>query len=252
MILRRLAKGIREQNWSTVVVEVLIVVIGIFVGLQVDDWNDDRKERAAEQRYLERLAVEIAENRDGAASRAESHENRARILEALFHYASDSRAEPPDMEDVSRALCRWHILPSFRLRTGTYDELVATGNLGLIRSEQLRNLLLESQSEHELVRQQTGLFGDTIRELAAPLRPYLDWAPLFDDPQGQDLRSLNTTSADCRVDMEGLRQVEGVASIFAELYRSQAIFADYRHREAEADARVLAELTELLGGEPDP
>ena len=39
MILRRLAEGIREQNWFTVVLEVLIVVVGIFIGLQVDDRN---------------------------------------------------------------------------------------------------------------------------------------------------------------------------------------------------------------------
>jgi hypothetical protein len=37
MILRKLAESIRQQNWFTVLVEILIVVIGIFVGLQVDD-----------------------------------------------------------------------------------------------------------------------------------------------------------------------------------------------------------------------
>ena len=44
MILRRLAEGVRKQDWFTVVVEVLIVVVGIFLGLQVDDWNNARKE----------------------------------------------------------------------------------------------------------------------------------------------------------------------------------------------------------------
>jgi len=39
MILHRLAEGVRAQNWFTVIVEVLIVVVGIFLGLQVDDWN---------------------------------------------------------------------------------------------------------------------------------------------------------------------------------------------------------------------
>ena len=43
MILRRLGNALREQNWFTVVLEVLIVVVGIFFGLQVDDWNERRK-----------------------------------------------------------------------------------------------------------------------------------------------------------------------------------------------------------------
>lgn len=52
MILRRLADAFRQQNWFTVVLEVLIVVTGIFIGLQVDDWNNFRKYRGDEQHYL--------------------------------------------------------------------------------------------------------------------------------------------------------------------------------------------------------
>ena len=39
MILRKLANAVTDQNWFTVVLEILIVVIGIFIGLQVDDWH---------------------------------------------------------------------------------------------------------------------------------------------------------------------------------------------------------------------
>ena len=59
MILRRLAEAIRQQNWFTVVLEVLIVVTGIFIGLQVDDWNGSRQDRRDEEHYLDRLHDEI-------------------------------------------------------------------------------------------------------------------------------------------------------------------------------------------------
>jgi len=52
VILRHLAHAIRQQNWFTVVLEVAIVVFGIFIGLQVDDWNQQRLERASDQRAL--------------------------------------------------------------------------------------------------------------------------------------------------------------------------------------------------------
>ena len=42
MILRRLAEAIRDQSWFTVVLEIMIVVIGILAGLQVDDRPDPR------------------------------------------------------------------------------------------------------------------------------------------------------------------------------------------------------------------
>lgn len=45
MIQQRLAAAINQHNWFTVTIEILIVVTGIFIGLQVDDWNEARKDR---------------------------------------------------------------------------------------------------------------------------------------------------------------------------------------------------------------
>jgi uncharacterized membrane protein len=42
MILHRLTKSILEQNWLTVAVEIIIVVLGVFLGLQVNNWNEWR------------------------------------------------------------------------------------------------------------------------------------------------------------------------------------------------------------------
>src|SRR5687768_4083825 len=58
MILRRLAHAIREQNWFAVVLEVTVVVLGIFVGLQVNDWNQRRLERESDQRAALALFVD--------------------------------------------------------------------------------------------------------------------------------------------------------------------------------------------------
>ena len=42
MILRRLTDSFRKQDWFTVAVETLIVVLGVFLGLQVNNWNAAR------------------------------------------------------------------------------------------------------------------------------------------------------------------------------------------------------------------
>ncbi|MCH2457688.1 MAG: hypothetical protein MK186_06525, partial [Henriciella sp.] len=55
MILRRLAMSIRKQDWFTVLIETLIVVLGVFLGIQVANWNDARIERSMERQYLVRL-----------------------------------------------------------------------------------------------------------------------------------------------------------------------------------------------------
>ncbi len=59
MILRRLGEAIAEQNWFVVIIEILVVVVGIFIGLQVDGWNAARKDRSDEQKYLQQLHTDV-------------------------------------------------------------------------------------------------------------------------------------------------------------------------------------------------
>ena len=58
MILRRIGRKLREQDWFAVVVEIVAVVFGVFLGLQVSSWNDERQERRDERQILERLHEE--------------------------------------------------------------------------------------------------------------------------------------------------------------------------------------------------
>ncbi len=59
MILQRLATSIRKQDWFTVLIETLIVVFGVFIGLQLGNWNDARTLRAQETELLHELRQEI-------------------------------------------------------------------------------------------------------------------------------------------------------------------------------------------------
>ena len=42
MLLKRLTQGIRSRDWFTVLVELMVLIVGVFLGLQVDDWNQRR------------------------------------------------------------------------------------------------------------------------------------------------------------------------------------------------------------------
>ena len=68
MIFRRLAHAIREQNWFIVVLEVAIVVVGILIGLEVDDWNQRRLDRDNDRRVLDLFINELKDMQVSAAS----------------------------------------------------------------------------------------------------------------------------------------------------------------------------------------
>lgn len=61
MRLRSLTKHIREQNWFAVGLDLSIVVVGVFIGIQVANWNDHRAVNANTNRTLELLVPPLEE-----------------------------------------------------------------------------------------------------------------------------------------------------------------------------------------------
>lgn len=59
MIFRPFAGGLRRQDWTAVVVELVVVVLGVFIGLQAANWNEARTDRSHEAVYLASLAKDI-------------------------------------------------------------------------------------------------------------------------------------------------------------------------------------------------
>jgi len=74
MILRRIAQHMKQQHWTGVFIELVIVVLGVFIGLQVDNWNQARTEHhrldqqlAAFESELETNLVQIKDYRTTAS-----------------------------------------------------------------------------------------------------------------------------------------------------------------------------------------
>lgn len=63
MILRKLVDSFRAQDWFAVTVELVIVVLGIFIGLRADDWADERSNERLYRSALEAFLEESVSNR---------------------------------------------------------------------------------------------------------------------------------------------------------------------------------------------
>ena len=152
MILRRLADAVREQNWVTVALEVTIVVVGIFIGLQVDDWNRQRLDRADEKIFLNRLHEELESAISVRAfirnRRIENWENLRSGLEAAFGF--NDRKALTDAE--CRAIYNSHIKTANITELPSFRTLVETGRLDIINDEELRATLVQFSQRQELIR----------------------------------------------------------------------------------------------------
>ena len=46
MILGRFIKHTRDQNWYAMILDIIVVIVGIFLGMQVTEWNEDQQNNA--------------------------------------------------------------------------------------------------------------------------------------------------------------------------------------------------------------
>ena len=139
VILRQFIEGIKSQNWFIVLIEVLVVVVGIIIGLQVDDWNEARKESARETVYLQRLLADTEE----MITQHEAHVERAHSwIEAVLVSLQALRScslKPEAEKAFELTLLNHQGLERLVVVRASYDEMVASGALARIDDLKLKN-----------------------------------------------------------------------------------------------------------------
>lgn len=138
MILRRFAEAVREQNWFTVMLEVAIVVVGIFLGLQVDNWNQARKDRIEERHILSRLHGEMETSVDFLQTiwkrQQKGWQSMISALDVVF--ARSNRGELSD--DECGAIGRSGYLTMVTVDLPSLEELTSSGRVTVISDINLR------------------------------------------------------------------------------------------------------------------
>lgn len=59
MILRRITQHVKEQNWTAIGIDFVIVVVGVFIGIQVSNWNADRLAQQRRDQIVDALATDL-------------------------------------------------------------------------------------------------------------------------------------------------------------------------------------------------
>jgi len=136
MILRRVIDHVRNQQWTAIGIDFVIVVLGVFVGIQVSNWNAERAESRRSAIFTERLKADLLREAWGyeylVAYLRETNRNQRRVLDAMTGASALS-----DEQFVISGYRATQYKYNDRFRS-TYDELVSTGTIGLIADQELR------------------------------------------------------------------------------------------------------------------
>ena len=139
MILNRLAKALKNQNWSIVFTEFVIVVAGIYVGLQVNEWAAERENRVQEKAAVERLFLE---SKNAHQLLEQYLQSSLRINEIRRNAVQFADSQAPIPENDLRLRIGINTLaqfPAIAPISVTYDELKSSGQMQLIQSAALRD-----------------------------------------------------------------------------------------------------------------
>ena len=129
MILRRLVANLRQQHWTAIGIEFVLLVVGVFLGIQLGNWNQDRADRQLGRAYAERLVSDLRKDR----------ESRQRLID--YYKAVTASAEwTSDHLDDADANPRRLVLEAYRTSEdvyapktrSTWDEIVSSGHIGLL------------------------------------------------------------------------------------------------------------------------
>jgi hypothetical protein len=139
MVIRRIRHHVGSLNWFAVFVDLMIVVVGVFLGTQANNWNQGRIERSDAAEYRHEIIEDLKSDEVDLASR-KAYYTAARVhaVAALAALESPHAARgEPFLVDAYQASQVW-LRPL--TRTG-YDEMVGAGLTRIIGGKDTRSRL---------------------------------------------------------------------------------------------------------------
>ena len=137
MILSRVIEHVKQQHWTAIFIDFLIVVVGVFIGMQVTNWNEVRTERSLEAGYLGSLKEDIDYSTQKLRQMVQNMEEQQVARETLYAYVIDPGST---MEPAARdwlIFIGLFMLPQVDISEVTFETLKSSGRLSLLRSPAL-------------------------------------------------------------------------------------------------------------------
>ena len=216
MILRRISTLFKEQNWSAVTIEILVVIVGIFLGMQATNWNDERKARLEELQYLESLKSDLAQVQSAIESARSQHRFLMNNGLLLVRYLKGEIPFEAHSGDIMRGLLMQFQLPMPQLKIGELGVLMERqGPIQVSMNEERNRILalIDEMNKLSDIYKHIELYIDSIQE------GYMD---KFSPAVGGYLQGYDNVLLDRVYDLEALKSDQAFLISFQNiLYRHE-------------------------------
>lgn len=143
--------------------EILLVMIGILLALQVNNWNEQKKDHKTELSYLQGIKDDLRSDiraMDSIIIMFEKRKEKFLLLDSLTRYDLMDKSY---LKEFDPPLILVVPLRAFRYKSGSYNSLISEGKSGLIRN---RALLDEIQDVYNIDYDRLHDFSDRLDQYA--------------------------------------------------------------------------------------
>jgi hypothetical protein len=179
-IRQRLLKENRLTRYLVYAIgEIVLVVIGILIALQINNNNDLRKARARELRYLENIKSDLLANQEKVnafiAVRTNCISATQRVIAKID---GDTITDWNAFNEDCISIYAWqHYYPI----NFTFKELMNTGGLAQLSNDSVKTALLKLEQLYEKVKAEEDHFRfDSEEIIFKPLYELKDMGPMID------------------------------------------------------------------------
>ena len=167
--LRRIRRNLLGENKGSLYLiyaigEVVLVVFGILIALQIDKWNENKKIANIEQQYLLALKEEFEYNKEELARVMNLNTNYTDYALKISDHAGPENPDLTEKEFEDLAMGAFAGEVHYNPNQGVLDEIISSGKLGIFNNDELKfalsswsavfNKALWQERTHETLRVQ--------------------------------------------------------------------------------------------------
>ncbi len=156
MLLRRVTQHIQNQNWFAVFIDFIIVVVGVFIGIQVANWNETQSNKKGLVASLERLDREVLQNISNIEKILVNYEKSKSNMSSGREALNSCTYTPEGQEALERLFFDFVVDVQPNFVTVVADQLAAKDSYQDLLSIELRegfgDYIAELQEEEEQLK----------------------------------------------------------------------------------------------------
>ena len=152
MIFRRVKAHIENENWFAVFIDFLIVVVGVFIGIQVANWNERLGDQNEYQLAIERLHDETLANLDVLEKVEKETGYKLDKVRTAIEALRSCEHTDENVDLIEQGIQRITGTTTIHIKMTALEELTSTPELLAQQSRSIRNQLLETKFDLKVLK----------------------------------------------------------------------------------------------------